>query len=96
MLLRRRNNVELYDLYCSPNIIRVIKSTRMRWASHVARMENRRDAYKVLVGRPEGERSLGIPRLKWEDNIRTDRQEVGLGEWAVLIWNRIGTGSRLL
>jgi hypothetical protein len=95
MLLRRQNSEELCDLYSSLNIIRVIKSSRMRWAGHVARMENGRSAYKVLVGGPEGERLLGIPRRKWEDDIRMDRQEVGLGEWTVLIRHRIGTGSRL-
>jgi hypothetical protein len=65
---------ELYDLYFSPNIIRVIKSRRMRWAGHVARIGNRRGAYKVLVGRPEGQKPLGRPRRRWEDNIKTDFQ----------------------
>ena len=65
---RKLHNEELNDLYCSPNIFRVIKSRRMRWAGHVARMGERRGAYRVLVGKPEGKRSLGKPRHRWEDN----------------------------
>ena len=64
-------------MYCSPNILGVIKSRRMRWAGHVARMGERRGVYGVLVGKPEGKRSLGRPRLRWEDNIKMDHQEVG-------------------
>jgi hypothetical protein len=60
---RRLHNEELYDLHSSPNIIRVIKSRRMRWAEHVARMGEGRGAYRILVGRPEGKRPLGRPRL---------------------------------
>jgi hypothetical protein len=66
----RIHNEELNDLYSSPNIIRVIKPRRMRWAGHVARMRERRGAYRILVGRPEGRRPLGRPRLRWEDNIK--------------------------
>jgi len=66
-----------YELYCSPNIVRVIKSRRMRWAGHVARMEEGRDVYRILVGKPEGKRPLGRPRRRWEDNIKMDLQEVG-------------------
>jgi len=66
-----------YDLYCSPNIIRVIKSRRMRWAGHTARVGERRTAYRVLVGKPEVSRSLGRPRRRWVDNIKMDLQEVG-------------------
>ena len=69
-------NKELNDLYSSPNIIRVIKSRRMRWAGHVARMGERRGVYRVLVGEPEGKRPLGRPRRRWEDNIEMDLQEV--------------------
>jgi hypothetical protein len=65
-------------LYSSPNIIRVIKSRRMRWAGHVARMGEGRGAYRDLVGRPEGRRSLGRPRRRWKDNIKMDLEEV---EW---------------
>jgi len=63
----------------SPNIVRVIKSRRMRWAGHVARMRERRGVYRVLVGKPEGKRPLGRPRRRWEDNIKLDLQEVGYG-----------------
>jgi hypothetical protein len=73
------HNVELNDLYCSPNIVRVIKSRRMRCAGHVARMEERRGVYRVLVGKLEGKRPLGRPRRRWEDNIKMDLQEVGCG-----------------
>ena len=75
----RLHNEELNDLYCSPNIVRVIKSRRMRWAGHVARMVEERGVYRVLVGKPEGRRPLGRPRRKWVDNIRMDLQEVGCG-----------------
>jgi hypothetical protein len=68
---------ELNDLYSSPNIIRVIKSRRLRWAGHVARMGEQRGAYRILVGRPEGRRPLGRPRRRWEDNIKMDIREVG-------------------
>ena len=67
---------ELNDLYCSHNIIRVIKSRRMRWAGHVASMGERIGVYRVLVGKPEGKRPFGRPRCRWEDNIETDLQEV--------------------
>jgi len=76
---RKLHNAELNDLYCSPNIVRVIKSRRMRWAGHVARMGESRGLYRVLVGKPEGKRSLGRPRLRWEDNIKMDLQEVECG-----------------
>ena len=69
-------NEELNDLYCSPNIVRVIKSRRMRWAGHVARMGEERVVYRVLVGKPEGKSPLGRPRRRWVDNIRMDLQEV--------------------
>ena len=62
---RRLHNEELNDIYCSPNIIRVIKSGRMRWARHVTRMEDRRGTYRDLVGRPEGKIPLGKPRRRW-------------------------------
>jgi hypothetical protein len=67
---RGLHNKELYALYSSPNIIRVIKSRRLRWAGHVARMQERRDAYRVLVGKSGGRRPLGRPRCRWEDNIK--------------------------
>ena len=74
---RKLHNEELSDLYSLPNILRVVKSRRMRWAGHVARMEEGRDVHRVLVGKPEGKRPLGRPRRRWEDNIRMDLQEVG-------------------
>ena len=76
---RRLRNEELNDLYSSPNIVRVIKSRRMRWAGHVARVGEERGVYRVLVGKPDGKRPLGRPRLRWVYNIRTDLQEVGCG-----------------
>jgi len=76
---QRLHNEELKDLYSSPNIVRVIKSRRMRWAGHVARMSEERGVYRVLVGKPKGRRPLGRPRREWVDNIRTDLQEVGCG-----------------
>jgi len=76
---RRLHNEELSDLYSSPNIMRVIKSRRMRWAGHVACMGEERGVYRVLVGKQEGKRPLGTPRRRWVDNIRTDLQEVGCG-----------------
>jgi len=71
---RRLHNEELNDLYSSPNIVRVIKSRRMRWAGHVARMGEERGAYRVLVGKPEGKRPLERTRRRWVDNIRMDLQ----------------------
>jgi len=81
---------ELNDLYCSPNIVRVIKSRRMRWAGHVARMGEDRGVYRVLVGKPEGRRPLGRPRHRWVDNIRMDLQELRCGDmdWIELAQNR--------
>jgi hypothetical protein len=74
---RRLHNKELYALYSSPNIIRVIKSRRLRWAGHVARTGKRRGAYRNLMKKPEGTTPLGRPRHRWEDNIKMDVREVG-------------------
>jgi len=71
---RKLHNEELNDLYSSPNTVRVIKSRRMRWEGHVARMGERRDVYRVLVGKPEGKRLLGRPSCRKEDNIKIDLQ----------------------
>jgi hypothetical protein len=75
--VRKLHNWELRELYCSSNNIRVIKSRRMKWAGHAAGMRERRGAYRVLVWRPEGKRPLGRTMRRWEDNIKTDLQEVG-------------------
>jgi len=87
---RRLHNEELNDLYPSPNIVRVIKSRRMRWAGHVAHMGEERGVYRVLVGKPGGRRLLGRPRSRWVDNIRMDLQEVGCGcmDWIGLAQDR--------
>ena len=70
---------EKNDLYCSPNIVRVVKSRRVRWAGHGASMGKRRAVYRVLVGKTEGKRPLGRPRRRWEENIKMDLQEAGCG-----------------
>jgi hypothetical protein len=67
---------ELQNLYSSPSIIRMIKSRRMRWARHVARMWEKRTAYRILVGKPEGKRPLGRPRYRWVENIKMDVREI--------------------
>ena len=76
---RKLHNEELNDLYSLPNTVRVVKSRRMRWAGHVARMGKDRAVHRVLVGKPEGKRPLGKPGRRWEDNIKMDLQEVGEG-----------------
>jgi hypothetical protein len=76
---RRLQNDDLYALYSSPNIIRVIKSRRLRWTGHVVRMRKKKGPYRALVGKSEGRRPLGRPRRRWEDNIKMDLQEVGWG-----------------
>jgi len=73
---RKLHNEELNGLYCSPNIFRAIKSRRMRWVGHIARVGERRGLYGVLVGKPERKRPLGRPRHRWEDNIKMDLHEV--------------------
>jgi hypothetical protein len=90
---RKLHNEELNDLYSLPNIVRVVKSRRMRRAGHEARMGEDRCVHRVLVGKPEGKRQLGRPRRRWEDNIKMDLQKLerfmGTG-WS---WLRIGTGG---
>ena len=90
---KKLHNEELSDLYSLPNIVRVVKSRRMRWAGHVARMGEGRVVHRVLVGKPEGKRPLGRPRRRWEDNIEMDLQKwegVVRTGWS---WLRIGTGG---
>jgi hypothetical protein len=77
---RKLHNEEFRDLYSSPSIIRIIQSRRMRWAGNVARMGEKRNAYRLLVGKPERKRLLGRPRRRWVDNIKIDLGEVGWGD----------------
>ena len=81
--LRKLHNEELNELYSLLSIFRVIKSRRMRWAGHVARTGERRSVYRIVVGKPEGNRPLGRPRLKWEDNIKMDLENV---TWGGIDW----------
>jgi hypothetical protein len=87
---RKLHNEELYGLYSSPSIVRVIKARRMRWAGNAARMEEVRGAYNILVGRPEGRRPVGRPRRRWEDNFKIDYRETGFGnvDWINLAQDR--------
>ena len=86
---RTLHNEELNELYCSPNITRVLKS-RMRWAGHLVRMREGRVVYRVLVGKPGGKIPLGRPRCRWEDNIKIDLQKVRCGgmDWIELAQGR--------
>ena len=87
---RKLHNEELIDLYSLPNIVRVIKSRRMKWVGHVALMGQGRGMHRVLVGKPETKRPLGRPRHRWEDNIKMDLKEVGrgCGDWMELAQDR--------
>jgi len=87
---RKLHNEELNDLHSLPNIMRVVKSRRMRRAGHVACMGKDRGVYRVLVGKPEGKRPLGRPRRRWEDNTKMDLQGVGggRGDWMELDQDR--------
>jgi hypothetical protein len=80
---RKLHNEELRDVYSSPSIIRIIKSRRMRWAGHVAQIGEKRNVYRLLVGKPEGRRPIGRPRRRWVDNIKMDLLEIG---WGVVDW----------
>jgi hypothetical protein len=86
---RKLHNEELRILYSSPNIIRQIKSRRMRWAGHVARMGEERSVYRVLMGMLKGKRPLGRPRRKWKDGIRMDLREIG---WWSVDWIQLVQG----
>jgi hypothetical protein len=88
---RKLHKEELNDLYSSPNIIWVIKSRRMRWAGHMARMSERRGVYRVLVGKPEGRRPLIRPRHRWEENIKWIFSKWNVGVWTGSSWLGIGT-----
>jgi hypothetical protein len=87
---RKLHNEELHNLYSFPDIVRPVKSRRMRWAGHVARMGEERKVYKVLVGKPKGKRPLGRPRRTWKDGIRMDLREINLGgvDWIQLAQDR--------
>jgi hypothetical protein len=87
---RKLHNEELHNLYSSPSIIRIIMSRRMKWSGHVARMGEKRNVYRLLVGKPEGKRPLGRPRRRWMDNIKMDRLEIGLNvlDWSGLAEDR--------
>jgi hypothetical protein len=87
---RKLHNEELHRLYSSPSIIRMIKSRRMRWAGHVARMGEKRNAYRILVGKPEGKRPLERLRRIWVDNIKMDFRDIGLDvvDWIDLAQDR--------
>jgi hypothetical protein len=84
------HNEELHNLYYSQSIIRIIKSRRMMWARHVARMGEMRNAYRILVGKPEGKRPLGRPGRRWMDNIKMDLRAIGWDcmDWIDLAQNR--------
>ena len=89
---RKLHNEEL-NLYCSPNIVRVIKSRRMRWVGHMARLGEGRGVYRFLVGKPEGKRPLGKPRRRWGIVLRWILRKWDVGVWPGSSWLRIGTGG---
>jgi hypothetical protein len=90
------HNDELHNLYSSPNIVRLIKSRRMKWVGHVVCIGEGRGVYRVLVGRPEGKRPLGRPRCRWEDNVKMDLREMGIDGQTGFGWLRIGSIGGLL
>jgi hypothetical protein len=87
---RKLHNEELHNLFSSPSIIRILKSRRMRWAGHVARMGENRNVYRLFVRKPEGKRPLGTPRRRWMDNIKMDLLEIGVSvvDWIDLAQDR--------
>jgi hypothetical protein len=93
---RKLHSGELHNLYSSQDIIRQIKSKRMRCSGHVARMGEGRNVYRVLVGKTEGKRPLERARHRCEDGIKMDRREIGWGVWSGFTWLRIGTAGGLL
>jgi hypothetical protein len=86
---RKLHNEELHNLYASPSIIRMIKSRRMRWAGHAARMGKKRTAYRIFVEKPEGKRPLGRPRRRWVNNIKMDLRGIG---WDSMDWIDLSQG----
>jgi hypothetical protein len=93
---RKLYSGELHNLYSSPDIIRQIKSMRIRFAEHVARMGEGRNVYRILVGMPEGQRPLETPRRRWKGGIKMDLRELAWGVWSGLIWLRTGIVGELL
>jgi hypothetical protein len=87
---RKLYNEELHNLYSSPSIIRIIKSRRIRWTGHLAQMGEKRNVYRLLVGKPEGKRPPGRPRRRWMDNVKMDLLEIGLNvvDWIGLAQDR--------
>jgi hypothetical protein len=85
------HNDEFHNLYSSPNIVKVIKSRRLRWTGHVGRMGQGRCVYRILVGKPVGKRPLGRPRRRWEDNIKLDLREIGIdgANWIQVAQDRV-------
>jgi hypothetical protein len=92
---RKLHNEELHNLFSSPHIIGMMKSRRMRWAWHVARVGEKRNAYRILVWTPGGKRPLGRSRRKWVNSVKIDLRQDGM-VWTGLIWLRIGTSGGLL
>jgi hypothetical protein len=86
---RELRNEERHDLYSSPSIVRIIDSRRMRWMGHVARMGEKRNVYRLLVGKPEGKKPLGRPRHRWVDDIKMNLLEIG---WVWVDWIWSGSG----
>jgi hypothetical protein len=88
---RKLHNDELHNLYSSPNIVRVIKSRKLRWVGHVTRMEEGKGVYRVLVGEPEAKRPLGRPGRRWENNIKLHLREIGIdgANWICLAQDRV-------
>jgi hypothetical protein len=93
---RKLHSGVLHKLYSTPDIIRQIKSRRLRWAGHVARIGGGRNVYRVLMGKPEGKRPVERPRRRWEDGIKFDLREIGWGAWSGFTWLGIGIVGGLL
>jgi hypothetical protein len=94
--MEKLHDGELHNLYSSTDVIRQIKSRRMMWAGHVARIGEGRNMYRVLVGKTEGKRPLGRPRHRWENGIKIDLREIVGGVWSGFTWLRLGIVGGLL
>jgi hypothetical protein len=83
---RKLHNEELCNLYSFPSVIRMIMSRMMKWTGRVARIGAKRNAYRILMGKPEGKRPVGRPRCRWEDNVKMDLRKIGWGrmDWIIL------------